>query len=138
MLIPFANLFHELYSQWLGIQIPLYTKVGKGFCIKHYFGIVINGYAEIGDCCTVFHGVTIGRSFYGNKKGVPKIGNNVILFPGCKVIGRIVIGDNVVIGAKAVVTTDVPSNSIVAGAPAKVVSTDLESYFSNRYFTYLQ
>ncbi len=138
MLVPFVKLFHELFSQWLGIQIPLYTKVGKGFSIKHYSGIVINGHATIVDCCTVFQDVTIGRSFYGKNKGVPKIGNNVILFPGCKVIGGIEIRDNVVIGANAVVTTDVPSNSTVAGVPAKVVLINVESYFSNSYFTYYQ
>ena len=130
------KLLHELYSQWIGIQIPLYAIIGKGLSIKHYSGIVINGYATIGDCCTIFQDVTIGRSFFGKSQGVPHIGNNVVLFPGCKVIGGITIGDNVVIGANAVVTTDVPNNSVVAGAPAKVISNKVEQYFSNEYFSY--
>ena len=133
---PLVKLFHELFSQWMGIQIPLYANIGKGLCIKHYSGIVINGFATVGECCTLFQDVTIGRSLYGKTKGVPNIGNNVILFPGCKVLGGITIGDNVVIGINAVVTTDVPSNSIVAGIPAKVISNNVEPYFSDKYFTY--
>ena len=133
---PLVKLLHELFSQWLGIQIPLYTKVGKGFCIKHYSGIVINGYSTIGECCTVFQDVTIGRSFFGKNKGVPTIGSYVVLFPGSKVIGGISIGDNVVVGANAVVTSDVPSNSIVAGIPAKIVSKNVVPYLSNDYFIY--
>ena len=66
---------------------------------------------------------------------MPKIGNNVIIFPGASVIGNIEIGDNVVIGANSVVLTDIPSNSIVAGNPAIVVSNKVEAYFSLVYFS---
>lgn len=135
VILPLVKLLHELFSQCLGIQIPLYSKIGKGLSIKHYSGIVINGYATIGECATIFQDVTVGRSFYGSKKGVPTIGNNVIMFPGCKIIGNVTIGNNVVIGANAVVLIDVPSNCIVAGSPAKIVSQDVEEYFSNSYFT---
>lgn len=136
ILKPFVKLFHELYSQWIGIQIPLYAKIGKGLSIKHYSGIVINGYSTIGECCTIFQDVTIGRSFFGKSKGVPQLGDKVILFPGSKIIGGITIGDNVVIGANAIVMTDIPNNSVVAGAPAKVVSNNVEQYFNNDYFSY--
>ena len=136
VLKPFVKLFHEIFSQWMGIQIPLYAKIGKGLSIKHYSGIVINGFATIGECVTIFQNVTIGRSFFGKNKGVPRLGNNVVLFPGSIVIGNVTIGDNVIIGANAVVTTDIPSNSIVAGAPAKIVSNNVEEYFNNTYFTY--
>ncbi len=134
---PLVKFIHELFSQWLGIQIPLSTRIGKGFSIKHYSGIVINGSATLGECCTIFQNVTIGRSFEGDKKGVPIIGDNVILFPGAKVIGGIIIGNNVIIGANAVVISDIPSNSVVAGVPAKVISNRVESYFSDKYFTYI-
>jgi serine O-acetyltransferase len=97
---------------------------------------VINGYATIGECCTIFQDVTIGRSFFGECEGVTQIGNNVILFPGSKVIGGITIGNNVVIGANAVVTSDIPNNSVVVGAPAKVVSNNVKQYFNNEYFSY--
>ena len=122
----------------MGIQIPLYSRIGEGLSIKHYSGIVINGYASIGKCCTLYQGVTIGRSFHGTNKGVPKIGNNVILFPGCKLIGNIIIGDNVVVGANSVVTKDVPSNCIVAGSPARIISNNTNCYFSDQYFGYVK
>ena len=57
------------------------------------------------------------------------------MFPGCKIIGNVTIGNNVVIGANAVVLNDVPSNCIVAGSPAKIVSQEVDEYFSNSYFT---
>ena len=72
----------------------------------------------------IFQGVTIGTT--RSKEGSPKIGNNVILFSGARVIGGVTIGDNCVIGAGAVVTKDVPSGCVAAGIPAKVVSQNGE------------
>ena len=102
-----------------GIQLPLGTKVGGGLHFPHYGCQIIHYDVIMGENIHVFQGVTIG-SMRG--KGVPKIGNNVVLFSGARIIGNITIGDNVVIGAGAVVTKDVPSGSVVAGVPAKVVS----------------
>ena len=58
----------------------------------------------------------------GSNAGVPSIGNNCVLGPGSKILGSVTLGDNVFVGANAVVTHDMPSNSIVAGIPAKVIS----------------
>lgn len=58
--------------------------------------------------------------------GIPTIGNNVTIFAGAKVFGKITIGDDVVIGANAVVTKDIPSHSMVAGVPAKIIKTRKE------------
>lgn len=135
LLRPIVKLLHELNSVLVGVQIPLYAKIGGGLCIKHFSGVVVNGYATLGWNITLFQNVTIGRSFAGKNNGVPKIGNNVIIFPGASVIGNIEIGDNVVIGANSVVLTDIPSNSIVAGNPARVVSNKVEAYFSQAYFS---
>lgn len=135
LLRPIIKLLHELNSVLVGIQIPLYAKIDGGLCIKHYSGVVVNGYATLGRNITLFQNVTIGRSFAGKNNGVPKIGNNVIIFPGASIVGRIEIGDNVVIGANSVVLTDIPSNSIVAGNPAKVLSNRVEAYFSQTYFS---
>ena len=58
--------------------------------------------------------------------GIPTIGNNVTIFAGAKVFGKITIGDDAVIGANAVVTKDIPSHSMVAGVPAKIIKTRKE------------
>lgn len=120
-LIVFAIYKHQ---QWLtGIQLAMGTKVGKGLCFGHFSCIIVNGNAKIGENCTIYQGVTIG-SQRGPKGGVPQIGNNVVMFAGAKIIGKVVIGDNAVIGANAVVTKDVPANAVVVGVPAKVISYD--------------
>lgn len=135
LLRPMVKFLHELNSVVVGVQIPLYAKIDGGLCIKHYSGVVVNGYATLGRNVTLFQNVTIGRSFAGKNKGVPKIGNNVIIFSGASIIGGVEIGDNVVIGTNSVVLTDIPSNSIVAGNPAKVISDKVEAYFSLKYFS---
>ena len=76
----------------------------------------------IGDNVNISQGVTIGQTNRGKRKGVPVIGNGVYIGPGAKVIGKVTIGNNVAIGANAVVTEDVPDNACVAGVPAKIVS----------------
>lgn len=58
------------------------------------------------------------------KKGVPTIGDNVIIFAGAKIIGNVKIGNNTVIGANAVVTHNIPDNSVAVGIPAKVISNN--------------
>jgi len=108
------------FSYKYGFQIPPNTKIGKGFYIVHRGPVVINGRAEIGDNCTLGHIVTIGQINRGNKKGCPKIGNRVFIGAGAVVVGKIVIGDNVLIAPNAFVNFDVPSNSIVVGNPAVV------------------
>lgn len=125
---PIIGFFHWMNSLLLGIQIPLGTVIGKGLIIKHYSNIVVNRNAIIGEKCTMFHGVTIGMEFCGKRKGFPIIGDNVILFPGSKIIGSVKIGNNVVIGSNAVIVTDVPDNSIVAGVPGKVISNNVNPY----------
>lgn len=101
-----------------GIQIPYSTKIGKGFKIEHFNGIVINNNSSIGDYCKIRHGVTLGVSDTGS----PTLGNNVFIGAGAIIIGGITIGNNTVIGANAVVTKNVPDNAIVAGIPAKILS----------------
>lgn len=103
-----------------GIQLPLGTKVGGGIVFPHYGCQIIHYASSLGENVQIFQGVTIG-SMRG-RGGAPKIGSNVILFSGARVIGDITIGDNCVIGAGAVVTKDVPSGCVAAGVPAKVIS----------------
>jgi len=102
-------------------KIPYKAKIGKGtFCGYSGIGVVIHSDAEIGDNCVIGQHVTVGG---GNNRypGVPKIGNNVYISHGAIVFGGITIGNNVTIGANAVVTKPVPDNAIVAGVPAKIL-----------------
>lgn len=116
------KLIHRRLSYKFGIQIPIKTKIGKGFYIGHYNCIVINQNAIIGNNVNISHGVTIGQVNIGEKEGAPSIGNNVYIGPGAKIIGNIRIGNNVAIGANAVVTADLEDNSVAVGIPAKVIS----------------
>jgi len=80
-------------------------------------GIVIGETAEVGDDCTIYHGVTLGGTGKDKNKRHPTVGNNVMIGAGSKILGPIKIGDNVKIGAGAVVLHDIESNTTVVGVP---------------------
>lgn len=104
-----------------GIYIPVKANIGKGFTIHNFSGIFICE-TTIGENCIVFQGVTIG--FLRGKPTPPKIGNNVFLGAGAKVLGSVTIGNNVVVGANSVVMSDVPDNCTVMGVPARIISRE--------------
>ncbi len=107
-----------------GIQISWKTSIGKGFYIGHFGTVVISPNAVIGNNVNISQGCCIGAANRGARKGTAKIGDCVYLAPGCKVIGKVVIGNNVCVGANAVVTHDIPSEACVGGVPAKILSMD--------------
>jgi serine O-acetyltransferase len=122
--LPFSIVYKllKLLSEILtGIDLPCEAKVGRRFRIDHFGGIVISGDAIFGDDCIIRNGVTVGLRHTG-QRGAPVIGNRVDIGAGAKVLGSIRIGDDVAIGANAVVITDVPSNSIAVGVPARIQS----------------
>ena len=90
-----------------------------GLFIEHGFSTII-ACKHIGRNCWINQQVTIG---YSDAKNCPFIGNDVQIKAGAKVIGNVKVGDDVIIGANAVVVKDVPSHSIVVGIPARVVKT---------------
>lgn len=102
-----------------GIELPCEVELGRHFVIDHFGGIVVSGYARFGDNCRIRNGVVVGLSRVDDPCA-PVIGNNVDIGAGAKVLGRITVGDNVLIGANAVVVKDVPPNSIAVGVPAVV------------------
>ncbi|WP_236633705.1 MULTISPECIES: serine O-acetyltransferase [unclassified Exiguobacterium] len=118
-----ALLFLRKYRYKFGIDIPYSTKIGKGLYIGHFGGIVVNSDVIIGENCNLSHGVTIGQVNRGKKRGSPTIGNEVYIAPGAKIIGKINIGDNVVIGTNSVINLDVPNKSVIVGIPGKIVSS---------------
>ena len=100
------------------IQIPYKTKIGEGFYIGHTGRIIISSDVVIVKNVNVATGVTIGKTNRGDKKGMPTIGNNVWVGTNSVIVGKITIGDDVLIAPNAYVNFDVPSHSIVIGNPA--------------------
>jgi serine O-acetyltransferase len=122
--IPFSFLYKFLWllSQVVtGIELPCETVLGRRFRIEHFGGIVISGDAVFGADCVVRNGVTVGLKNTG-QSGSPILGDRVDIGAGAKVLGPIRIGNDVAIGANAVVLTDVPANSIAVGVPARIIS----------------
>jgi len=111
---------YKIVQVTAGIELPCEVEVGKNFRIDHFGGIIISGFARFGDNCVIRNEVTVGLRHVENPVA-PRIGNNVDIGAGAKVLGGITIGDNVAIGANAVVITDVPSDSIAVGNPARIL-----------------
>lgn len=123
LLDPFYAVLNLAVRALWGIEISRHARIGAGLYIAHAGGLVIAKNAVIGENCNLSHDVTIGRSGYGENYGVPVIGDDVYIAPGAKLFGKIRIGDNVKIGANAVVHRDVPNNAVVALDPGfQVVS----------------
>lgn len=120
---------HFFLARWVsqrgrhktGIEIHPGAKIGKCLFIDHGMGIVFGETAEIGDNCTIYHGVTLGGTGKDTGKRHPTIGNNVLISTGAKVLGPFTVGDNSRIGANAVVLQEVPPDSTVVGIKARVV-----------------
>ena len=108
----------------LGFSIPI-NVFGPGLSLPHRGNIIINPQTSIGENCRIHVGVNIGA----HHDKAPRIGNNVYIGPGAIIFGDIEIADNVSIGANATVNKSVlEPNSVVAGTPAKVVKTDVDSW----------
>lgn len=110
---------YRIYNIVLGIDIPYKVKCGKNLTIYHPLGIVINKDVTIGDNCIIRHNTTIGSK--NSENDCPSIGSNVDIGCNALILGKIKIGDNVIIGAGSVVLKDVENNAIVAGNPAKII-----------------
>ena len=117
----FKFLFHKR-SVKLGFTIPL-NAFGPGLSIAHYGTIVVNRAAKIGKNCRLQEGVNIGAT--NGSAGAPRIGDNVFIGTGAKIIGDISIADDVAIGANAVVVKSITEKGVTyAGVPAKKISSN--------------
>ena len=109
-------------GRWLtGIEIHPGAKIGRRFFIDHGMGVVIGETAEIGDDCTLYHGVTLGGTTWNKGKRHPTLGNGVVVGAGAKILGPITVGDGARVGSNAVVVKEVPAGATVIGIPARVV-----------------
>lgn len=113
---PLRFLVERLVEITTGISIPVQAQIGKGLRIHHFGGIILHPEVVIGEHCTLYHDVTLGDR--GGWGGAPRIGNNVVIGAGARVLGHLEVGDRSVIGANAVVLTSVPPDSLAVGVPA--------------------
>jgi len=117
------------------VDLPLKTKVGKGLIIYHCYGLVVHGDSVIGDNCMLAHQVTLAFE----KGAAPQVGDRVRIAPGAKVVGGVSIGDDVVVGANAVVVKDVPSGCVTVGIPNRILDRPFkdeeERYYWNQAST---
>lgn len=104
----------------LGFSIPL-NCFDLGLYLPHYGGIIVNENVKIGRNCSIRPFTVIGNKRDGHNEEVPIIGHNVSIGCNVSIIGKVTVGDNVVIGAGTVVTKSVPSNSICIGNPMRIL-----------------
>ena len=114
------------------VEIPITLMLGKGALLLHPYGIVINKEAVIGNNFTILKGATIGSDLTRNA-GAPVIGDNVYVGLNSTVVGRISIGNDVMIAANTFVNFDVPDGSLVMGSPGVIHkgSPELKKYIMN-------
>ena len=117
--------FVSTFARWLtGIEIHPAARIGHRFFIDHGMGVVIGETAEIGDDCTLYHGVTLGGTTWNKGKRHPTLGKDVVVGAGAKVLGPILVGDGARVGSNAVVVKDVPAGATVVGVPGRIVQRD--------------
>ena len=107
-----------------GIEIHPAARLGPGLFIDHGMGVVIGETAEIGDECTLYHGVTLGGVSWNKGKRHPTLGKGVVVGAGAKILGPFIVGDKAKVGSNSVVVKAVPEGATVVGIPARVVEHD--------------
>ncbi|MDR0432123.1 MAG: serine O-acetyltransferase [Bifidobacteriaceae bacterium] len=114
-----ARLVSQMARFMTGVEIHPGAKLGRRLFIDHGMGIVIGETTEVGDDVTLFQGVTLGGRSMSPGKRHPTLGDRVVVGAGAKVLGPLTIGDDVQIGANAVVVKDGPAGAVMVGVPAK-------------------
>ncbi|HEY9098460.1 MAG TPA: serine O-acetyltransferase [Thiobacillus sp.] len=114
-------------SRWLtGIEIHPGATIGRRVFIDHGMGVVVGETAEIGDDCTLYHGVTLGGTTWSKGKRHPTLMRGVVVGAGAKILGPITIGANARVGSNAVVVKDVPDDATAVGIPARIIDSAAE------------
>lgn len=128
------KILFKLFSFLYHVEISPYTKIGEGLYIGHPYGITINPKVVMGKNCNISKGVTIGQENRGTRKGTPIIGNCVYFGVNSTIVGKITIGDDVLIAPNSYVNRNIPSHSIVIGNPCIIIPTQnaTEGYINNK------
>ena len=119
----FALYLQSQSSRMFGVDIHPAARFGKGIMLDHATGFVVGETAIVGDNCSFLHAVTLGGSGKETGDRHPKIGDNVLVGAGAKVLGNIKIGNCSRIAAGSVVLAEVPPQVTVAGVPARIVGS---------------
>jgi serine O-acetyltransferase len=122
-----ARLISHISRMLTGIEIHPGATIGKRLFIDHGMGTVIGETSEVGDDVLLYQGVTLGGTGTEKGKRHPTLGNNVVIGTGAAVLGNIVLGEGVKVGAGSVVVHSVPAHSTVVGIPGRVVKTRSET-----------
>jgi len=119
--------FTSFIGRWLtGIEIHPGATIGRRVFIDHGMGVVIGETAEIGDDCTLYHGVTLGGTSWNKGKRHPTLKPGVVVGAGAKILGPITIGAGARVGSNAVVVKDVPDSATAVGIPARILDSAAE------------
>ncbi|GMT39427.1 MAG: serine acetyltransferase [bacterium] len=127
-----ARVLSNLFRWLTGIEIHPGAIIGCRFFIDHGMGVVIGETAEIGNDCTLYHGVTLGGTSWKKGKRHPTLEDNVVIGAGAKILGPITIGASAKIGSNSVVVKDVPAMATVVGIPGHIVIEPDESVVEKR------
>ena len=119
--------FISTIARWVtGIEIHPGAVIGRRFFIDHGMGVVIGETAIIGDDCMLYHGVTLGGTTWDKVKRHPTLKNGVVIGAGAKILGPIILGENVRVGSNSVVVRSIDDNETVVGIPGRVVRKKAE------------
>ena len=113
------------FARWItGIEIHPGATIGRRVFIDHGMGVVVGETAEIGDDCTLYHGVTLGGTSWNKGKRHPTLMPGVVVGAGAKILGPITIGRDARVGSNAVVVKDVPDGATAVGIPARILDAE--------------
>ncbi len=119
--------FISTIARWVtGIEIHPGAIIGRRFFIDHGMGVVIGETAIIGDDCMLYHGVTLGGTTWDKVKRHPTLKNGVVIGAGAKILGPIILGENVRVGSNSVVVRSIDDNETVVGIPGRIVRKKAE------------
>lgn len=130
----FYKVLYHFSAKKNHIEIPLSTQIGGGLYIGHPYGITINPKRVIGSNCNIHKGCLIGQENRGKRVGTPIIGNSVWIGINAAIVGKISIGDDVLIAPNTYVNCDIPSHSVVFGNPCIIKHKEnaTENYINNK------
>lgn len=114
-----ARVIAQIARAATGVEIHPGAKIGRRLFIDHGMGVVIGETAVVGDDVLLFHGSTLGGRSMKRGKRHPTLGDRVVVGAGAKILGPVWVGDDVQVGANAVVVKDVPAGSVAVGVPAR-------------------